>query len=146
MKQTKLASMGALYPKKLPWSAQKSPLKPTEARLCAQKAPCMCIGKFLPARRLLGRISHVRFAPKSRRRRALSPCPLSATSSLMHCSKERRYSISSSAAANNLSGMVSPSALAVFGYNCVPTPSRPGLPSCDPCSGISYPGGEPSCH
>ena len=28
-------------------------------------------------------------------------------------------------------------------HNCVPTPSCPGLPSCDPCSGISYPGGEP---
>jgi hypothetical protein len=26
---------------------------------------------------------------------------------------------------------------------CVPTPSCPGLPSCDPCSGISYPRGEP---
>jgi hypothetical protein len=29
----------------------------------------------------------------------------------MHCGKERRYSITSSAAVNNLSGMVSPSAL-----------------------------------
>ena len=28
-------------------------------------------------------------------------------------------------------------------HNCVPTPSCPGLPYCDPCSGISYPGGEP---
>jgi hypothetical protein len=28
-------------------------------------------------------------------------------------------------------------------YNCVPTTSCPGLPSCDPCSGISYPRGEP---
>ena len=31
-------------------------------------------------------------------------------------------------------------------HNCVPTPSCPGLPSCDPCSGISYPGGEPGGH
>jgi hypothetical protein len=37
-----------------------------------------------------------------------------ANSGLMHCSKERRYSIISSAAVNNLSGMVSPSALAVL--------------------------------
>ncbi len=29
------------------------------------------------------------------------------------------------------------------GYNCAPTTSCPGLPSCDPCSGISYPRGEP---
>jgi hypothetical protein len=28
-------------------------------------------------------------------------------------------------------------------YNCVRTTSCPGLPYCDPCSGISYPGGEP---
>jgi hypothetical protein len=28
-------------------------------------------------------------------------------------------------------------------HNCVPRPSCPGLPSCDPCSGISYPRGEP---
>jgi hypothetical protein len=28
-------------------------------------------------------------------------------------------------------------------YNCVPTTSCPGLPYCDPCSGISYPRGEP---
>jgi hypothetical protein len=28
-------------------------------------------------------------------------------------------------------------------YNFVPTPSCPGLPYCDPRSGISYPGGEP---
>jgi hypothetical protein len=28
-------------------------------------------------------------------------------------------------------------------HNCVPTTSCPGLPYCDPCSGISYPGGEP---
>jgi len=31
-------------------------------------------------------------------------------------------------------------------YNCVPVPSCPGLPYCDPCSGISYPGGEPGGH
>jgi hypothetical protein len=28
-------------------------------------------------------------------------------------------------------------------YNFVPTPSCPGLPYCDPDTGISYPGGEP---
>jgi hypothetical protein len=28
-------------------------------------------------------------------------------------------------------------------YNFVLTPSCPGLPYCDPASGISYPGGEP---
>jgi hypothetical protein len=31
-------------------------------------------------------------------------------------------------------------------YNCAPVPSCPGLPYCDPCSGISYPGGEPGGH
>jgi hypothetical protein len=31
-------------------------------------------------------------------------------------------------------------------HNCVPTLSCPGLPSCDPCSGISYPRGEPGGH
>jgi hypothetical protein len=28
-------------------------------------------------------------------------------------------------------------------YNSVPTPSCPGLPYCDPATGISYPRGEP---
>jgi hypothetical protein len=28
-------------------------------------------------------------------------------------------------------------------YNFVPTPSCPGLPYCDPNTGISYPNGEP---
>jgi len=31
-------------------------------------------------------------------------------------------------------------------YNSVPTPSCPGLPYCDPATGISYPGGEPGGH
>jgi hypothetical protein len=56
----------------------------------------------------------VRFTPKSGHRSARWQCPLCANSGLMHCSKERRYSITSSAVASNLSGMLSPSALAVL--------------------------------
>ena len=57
---------------------------------------------------------NVRFTPESGHSCALQRCPLCATSRLMQCSKERRYSIISSAAVNNLSGIVSPSALAVL--------------------------------
>lgn len=31
----------------------------------------------------------------------------------------------------------------VYNFVPVPSPSCPGLPYCDPSSGISYPGGEP---
>jgi hypothetical protein len=31
-------------------------------------------------------------------------------------------------------------------YNFVPSPSCPGLPYCDPNTGISYPNGEPGGH
>src|SRR5262249_47897829 len=54
------------------------------------------------------------FTPESGHRLSALGCPLCAKSRLMRCNKERRYSITSSAAVNNLSEMVSPSALAVL--------------------------------
>jgi hypothetical protein len=53
--------------------------------------------------------------------------------------KEKRISA-------HYNGYVTRSSQRSGAYNCVPTPSCPGLPSCDPCSGISYPGGEPGGH
>src|SRR5262245_26917929 len=44
----------------------------------------------------------------------ISASPLSAISRQMQCSKQYRYSITSSASASTLGGMLSPSALAVF--------------------------------
>ena len=49
-----------------------------------------------------------------RKQKLAETAVMSAVSRLMHCSKEPCYSIISSAAVNNLSGMVSPSALAVL--------------------------------
>jgi hypothetical protein len=58
--------------------------------------------------------NHVRFAPESGHVQCKLGGPLWAKSGLIHCSKEHRYSIISSAAVNNLSEMVSPSALAAL--------------------------------
>jgi hypothetical protein len=54
----------------------------------------------------------VRFTPKSRHRLSALECLLSAKSGLLHCSKRDCYSISSSARASMVPGMVRPSALA----------------------------------
>jgi hypothetical protein len=57
---------------------------------------------------------HVRFTPESGHQFVSFACPLCANSGLMHRSKRHRYSITSSALASRLAGMVSPSALAVL--------------------------------
>jgi hypothetical protein len=56
----------------------------------------------------------VRLTPKSGHQSDVAPCPLCAKSGLMHRSKKDRYSITSSARPSSESGMVRPSALAVF--------------------------------
>jgi hypothetical protein len=56
----------------------------------------------------------VRFTPKSGHCRARMGCPLGAKSGLMHRSEVGRYSITSSARANNVAGIVTPTALDVF--------------------------------
>jgi len=58
--------------------------------------------------------AHVWIAPKADQRSKLAARSLSATSRHMQCSKKLRYSISSSARDRNDSGIVRPSALAVF--------------------------------
>jgi hypothetical protein len=57
---------------------------------------------------------NVRFAPKADKRADVLGCPLCAISGLMHRSKDRRYSITSSAVICMISGIVRPSALAVL--------------------------------
>jgi hypothetical protein len=56
----------------------------------------------------------VRFTPKSGHCRARLGCPLGAKSGLMRRSEVGRYSITSSARANNVAGIVTPTALDVF--------------------------------
>ena len=57
---------------------------------------------------------HVRFTPKSGHLQRTSRCPLCANSGLMHCSKQHRYSITSSAVVSSDGGIVRPSVFAVF--------------------------------
>jgi hypothetical protein len=57
---------------------------------------------------------HVRFAPKADKRADGSLSPLCAISRHMQCSKQHRYSITSSARVTSVSGSVIPSAFAVF--------------------------------
>jgi hypothetical protein len=57
---------------------------------------------------------HVRSTLKSRHRQTAPPCPKSATTGLMHHSKKRFYSITSSARPSKVDGTVKSSALAVL--------------------------------
>src|SRR5271169_1140489 len=56
---------------------------------------------------------NVRFTPESGHQSDVFRCPLCARTRLMQCSKQRRYSITSSAAASSVAGTVRSSALAV---------------------------------
>jgi hypothetical protein len=58
--------------------------------------------------------SHVRFTPESRHLQCISACPLRPNSGLMQRSKNDRNSITASARASSVGGIVKPSALAAF--------------------------------
>src|SRR5262245_12240217 len=63
---------------------------------------------------LTRRLGHVSFTPQSGQRADTLGCPLRANRVLTRRSKKHRYSITSSASASTLAGMVRPSARAVL--------------------------------
>jgi len=75
---------------------------------------CWAMSALGPKADILEGLCDVRFTPKSGHRLSELRCPLCARSGLLRCNKHvERYSITSSARAINLSGMVSSSVFAV---------------------------------